>query len=242
MRLIWNSAGCLWLFGVLAFGQGGTGSIAGKLIDITGAGISQAHIKLESERGDQYSGEPNSEGEFSFSRLLPGEYALTASSPGFHNFIVRGIKVIDDEKKTLPTLQLKIGSMGCESDPVVDYIRFVDGETRTGDFGGRIQIDEGPMNGNTQGIAGAEVQAIYGWDVIYGTTTTDQNGEFRFTGLKPGRFKLQVKRKGFCPLTAGGYKVEAGRESIYYPIYLEKCFRGNCDPSKRPKKPVGLCE
>ena len=237
MRLVWNSVAGLLLFGVLAFGQ--TASLTGKLIDITGAGISQAHIKLESERGDQYSAELNSEGEFSFSRLSPGEYKLTAGSPGFHNLTVRGIKTIDGERKILGSLRLDI-PVPCGGSPLVEYIRLNDGVS--GDFGGRIQLDEGPMKGETQGIAGAEVWAVCGWDVICGTTTTDQNGEFRFTGLKPGKFNLHVRRKGFYPLLEAGYRVDAGRESIYYPIYLEKCFLGNCNPSKRPKKPVAICE
>jgi len=242
MRSVSISAGCLWLFSVLAFGQSGTGSLTSKLIDITGAVVLQAHIKFESDRGDQYTAEPNSEGQFSFSRLIPGEYTLTASSRGFRNFTVRGIRIADGEQKTLPLLRLEIASMGCSSEPVVDYIRFLDGETPTGDFGGRIQLDEGPMKGEPQSIAGAEVRAICGWDVICGTATTDQNGEFRLTGLKPGKFKLQITRKGLYSLTEAGYKVDAGHESIYSPIYLEKCFRGDCNPSKRPKKPRIVCE
>ena len=247
MRLVCNSVGCLLLFSVLAFGQGGTGSLTGKLIDITGAGIWQAHIKLESERGDQYSAEPNSEGEFSFVHLLPGEYILKAESPGFQLLTVRAIRIGDGEPKTLPPLRLDIGSMACEREPLVQYIRLLDGETHTGDLGGRIQLDEGPMKGNTQGIVGAEVRllcgkgGIFGKDVICDTTKTNQDGEFRFTGLDPGEFTLQVIQKGFYPSHGAHYRVDAGRESIYYPTHLEKCFRGNCDPSKRPKKPVALC-
>ena len=95
---------------------------------------------------------------------------------------------------------------------------------------------------------GAEVRLLcgkggsFGKDVICGTTKTNEDGEFRFTGLNPGEFNLQVTRKGFYPLHEAGYRVDAGRESIYYPIYLEKCFRGDCNPSKRPKKPLGRCE
>jgi hypothetical protein len=163
---------------------------------------------------------------------------LRASRPGFDTLTVRGIKVVDGEQKILPPLRLNAGF--CGSGPVVKYIQFLDGETVTGDFGARIQFDEGKAD--TQGIAGAEVRLLCGSGEVCGTTTTNEGGEFRFTGLNPGEFNLQVLRKGFYPLNGADYRVDAGRESIYYPIYLEKCFRGDCNPAKRPKKPLAICE
>ncbi len=247
MRLILNFAGCLLLFSVPAFGQ--TASLAGKIVasavpaDPGGVvpGVS-IRLELEQDSSRNTSTESDANGNWSLTNLLPGEYTLTASSRWFVTLTVRGIKIVGGERKVLPALRLDIGSSGCGGGPRVQYAQLLDGETRTGDFGARIQLYEGPMKGEPQSIAGAEVWAICGWDVICGTTTTNQDGEFRLTGLKPGKFKLQVTRKGFYPLTEGGYRVDAGRESIYYPIYLEKCFRGDCNPSNRPKKPLIVCE
>src|SRR5665213_2361534 len=141
MGLVWKSIGCLGLFSVLALGQSGTASLTGKLIDITGAGVSPVRIELESEQspGKSTYTEPDASGEWSFSNLLPGEYMFSAVSPGFQPLRVRGIRVKDGQHKTLPALELKIGAMGCEASPVGKYIRFLDDETRTGGFGGRIQ-------------------------------------------------------------------------------------------------------
>jgi hypothetical protein len=186
------------------------------------------------------STEADGNGNWSLTNLLPGEYTLRASRPGFDTLTVRGIKIVNGEQKTLPALRLNVGF--CGAGPALKYIRFLDSETVTGDFGARTQLDEGPMKGDTQGVTGAEVRLLCGGDVVCGTTTTDQEGEFRFTGLNPGEFNLQVSRKGFYPLRWAAYKVDAGVESIYYPIYLEKCFRGDCNPSKRPRKPPAICE
>jgi hypothetical protein len=241
MRFVCSSVTYLWLLGVLAFGQGGTARLTGKLIDITGAGIWQAQIKLESDRGDQYSAEPNSEGEFAFSHLLPGEYNLATHSAGFLSSTVRGIKITNSETKTLPPLRLSIPSHGvCNYKPEIKYIRFVDEETRTGDLGGRVELEQGPIKTEPQGIAGAQVKLRCGKIRVCGTTTTNQDGEFRFSGLNPREYSVEVRRTGHYLQKEAGYTVDAGRESIYYPIYLEICVHGDCDPSKRPMRVV-LC-
>jgi hypothetical protein len=49
-------------------------------------------------------------------------------------------------------------------------------------------------------------------------------------------------KAGFYPQEAALYRVEEGIESIYWPIYMERCHLGNCDPKLRPPKPPALCE
>jgi hypothetical protein len=245
MRLVCSSVACLLLLGVPAFGQ--TAGLTSKMIAggglVPGYGVVPGvRIRLESEQDPSrnISTESDAHGNWSLTNLFPGEYMLRAFRPGFDTFTVRGIRIVDGEQKILPPLRLNVGF--CGSSPVVKYIQFLDSETVTGDFGARIQLDEGPMKGDTQGITGAEVRLLCGRDVVCGTTMTDHEGEFRFTGLTPGEFNIQVSRKGFYPVRGAAYRVDAGVESIYYPIYLEKCSRGDCKPSKRPKKPLAICE
>jgi hypothetical protein len=245
MRLVSNSAGCVFLFNVLVFGQ--NASLTGKMIarDVPAGPesvVPGVSIRLESEQYPSNSIESDAHGKWSLTNLLPGEYTLTARRPGFATLTIRGIKIVDGEQKVLPPLRLDISSSGCGGGPRVQYVRLIDSETHTGNFAGKIQRGDEPTTGDSQGIAGAEVKLICDSGAVCGTTTTNQDGEYRFTGLNLGEFDLQVKAKGFYRLHGAGYRVDAGRESIYYPIYLENCFRGDCNPSKRPKKPLAICE
>lgn len=67
-------------------------------------------------------------------------------------------------------------------------------------------------------------------------------GRFLFQGIDSGVYDVVVKHAGFYPLRVSRVEVEENREMIYSSFTIGHCFKGNCDPKLRPKKPLAVCE
>jgi hypothetical protein len=148
---------------------------------------------------------------------------------------------LDGEHKLLPTLQLEISDFACGRRPALDFMRFLPSADQGGTLVGSVRVDQ---KKKPPPIAGVDVTLICGAGNVCGSTKTDSNGEFAFKAAPPGYGNLSVRlsRKGFYPLDDPGFSVQEGFESIYWPLSLERCPLGNCDPKLRPKKPLGRCE
>jgi len=242
MGVIRCCAPSLTLYASLALAQSQTGILTGKLIDITGAGVANAQLELTSETITDQGIVANTgrDGDFKFSDLPTGEYILRSLVPGFQSLTIKSIAIGAGEERRLPPVQLDIG-LFCGGRRPINYMRFKTEQTNTGGLGGRVQLDEGPLKGNSQAVAGAEVKLLCTKGGVCATTRTDHDGEFSFSNIYPGDVSLLVSQPGFYPLDETGFRIESGRELTYYPVYLEKCSRGNCNPAKRPRKVV-ICE
>jgi hypothetical protein len=224
--------------------QDGTASLTGKVKDITGAGVSgtQAELRSETASDRRFRTAADSTGVYHFSGLLSDEYTLNLSSRGFKSLTVKSIHISEDEQKSLPTLQLEVGSVGdCGVHAALDYIRLLPPGDHMGNLRGSVRIDKGPMSGKSPPIAGADVTLMCTTGKVC-TTKTDSNGEFMFKALPLGNLTVRVTRTGFYPLTMPGYAIQEGLESIYWSISLERCPLGNCDPRLRPRRPPARCE
>jgi carboxypeptidase family protein len=79
---------------VSARAQSFNGSIAGRVMDATGAVVSGADLTLKNERaGVEVKRKSNDAGEYAFRNLLPGTYELRATSAGFSPFLQRNLEV-----------------------------------------------------------------------------------------------------------------------------------------------------
>jgi len=225
--------------------QDATAGLAGKVRDITGAGVSgtQAELLSETVPDRRFRTAADSSGVYHFSGLPTDEYTLKLFRPGFKSLTVKSIHILESEQKSLPTLQLEVGSFAdCGGHAVLDYIRFLPSGDHFGNLGGSIRIDQGPMVGKSPPVAGADVTLMCSTGKVCGATKTNSDGEFMFKALPPGNLAVRVNRTGFYPLNEPGYTIEEGLESVYWSIYLERCPLGNCDPMLRPKKPPATCE
>jgi hypothetical protein len=213
----------------------------GKVKDLTGAGLSHTLVELRSETAQAGTARTNADfaGEYHFIGLPPGEYTLKLSQVGFRSLNVKSIHISEGEQKSLPTLELTLGySCGSGSDDVApDYMRSLL-RNRTGDVVGSVII-RGRKN---PPATGADVTLLCSTRKVCGATKTNSKGEFAFKELLPGDYSVRISRAGFYTLNEPGYKVTEGLESIYWPIQIERCPLGNCDPRLRPKKPLALCE
>lgn len=88
----------------------------------------------------------------------------------------------------------------------------------------------------------ARVTLICETGKVCGATKTDSKGAFLFRGIDSGVYDVVVKHAGYYPLRVSRVEVEENREMIYGSFDIERCFKDNCDPRLRPKKPLVVCE
>lgn len=224
-----------------AIAQEVSASLAGKVEDVRGVGVAGTYADLREaeEPYERHRAIADTVGMFRFPALFGGEYTLELQHSGFTRLIVKGIHVSEREQKTLPTLRIDVGYLDCSFHAVLDYLR-LGGEQ--GSLTGGVRVEQVPYTRNSKPIGGTELTLICGKGTVCGSAKTNSQGEFSFQNLSPGNYSIRANHAGFYPLEEPGYEVREGLESINYPMYLERCPLGNCDPRLRPKKPPARCE
>jgi hypothetical protein len=83
--------------------------------------------------------------EYTISPLPTGEYTLKLFSPVFKSLTVKSIHILENKQKSLPTLQLQVGSIAdCGGHAVLDYIRFLPTEDHVGNLVRTIRVEQAP--------------------------------------------------------------------------------------------------
>lgn len=196
--------------------------LTGTVIDQTGAYIPHAAVELASET-KKYLVQADDAGVYQFSNLPAGEYMLTFRVPGFPNRRVMSISLLEGDHKRIPDVTLDVDRCGWLLRDIV-LLR----GTLFGTLSGSVDPPGKDVN----------VTLVCRTFSACRSTTTDSNGHFSFETLPPGIYGLSFHREGFYPENATEYRytVNAGWESVYRPIVLEKCPNGNCDPKLRPQR------
>jgi hypothetical protein len=221
-----------------------TGSLAGEARDITGAGVAvRATLQQENTNGVNFRFDSDGLSPFRFSNLPPGSYSLELQVPGFQTLRVRSIQIGVGEHRVLPPLELTVGSMAdCGGHAVLDYIRFlVNTDGRTGDLRGAVKESGGLLVSQDLPVAHAKVKLLCKDSAPCRETWTDEEGIFVFNKVPPADFSIRVEHPSYYPVTEPEFKTKEGRQLTYFPIYVEHCATGNCDPKLRPPKPPRLC-
>jgi hypothetical protein len=204
----------------------------------------QAELRLENEE-DRVLDKTKTDalGTLDFGNLPEGNYVLRLMSRGFQSLTIKSIHLADGEHKTLPALELSIGEMGsCGVRAVLEYMRLLIPSGGRGNVGGTVRVDLGPLVGNSPPVEAAEVVLLCGGASPCARTTTDAQGRFLFTNIPAGKHGIRASHTDFYSETLPGYIAQDGRELVYFPLYIERCFKGNCDPTRRPRKPLAVCE
>jgi hypothetical protein len=85
---------CLLVAPSAARAQSFNGSIAGKVMDTTGAVVPNAELTLKNHAtGVEVRRKSTDSGEYAFRNLVPGSYELRASSPGFKPYVQKSVEV-----------------------------------------------------------------------------------------------------------------------------------------------------
>jgi len=205
-------------------------SLSGSVVDATGASIAKANVELDSGT-QKYQARTDDAGVYQFANLPAGEYSLTVRVPGFKRFTLRSIGLVEDEQKRIPDVPLDLGN--CGGPPSRDLVLLP-----LGDSFGRL------TGGVSPSVKGIEVTLVCRTFSPCRSTKTDSNGRFSFEMISAGVYGLNFHGEGYYPenATGYGYFVNAGWESLYGPVRLERCRNGNCDPKLRPKPPIAHCE
>jgi 5-hydroxyisourate hydrolase-like protein (transthyretin family) len=225
---------------MLLLAQDTTATLSGEVRDITGAAIpaTNAELRLEDPPRTISSVRTDNQGRFQFTVLPSGTYALELFQPGFRTLTLKSIRLGSGEHKMLPSLRLDVGVCG---EPPIDYIELLRTEQHVGNLRGHVLRQQRHYPGPA--IAHATVKLLCDEREVCGETKTDSNGEFMFSDLPPGKnFTIGVTHPGYYLLEERTYEVQAGFKATYWPITLEHCPNGNCDPRLRPQRPLGLCE
>lgn len=98
------------VFGSLAFAQTSNGTIAGTVVDPSGAAITTATVTATStQTSDTRSTKTNSVGAYRLESLIPGKYIVKVEAPGFTRTEVKDVEVTAS-KITAVNTALKLGS------------------------------------------------------------------------------------------------------------------------------------
>ena len=96
--------------GRYAMSQATTGEIVGTVTDSTGAAIPNANVKIvDQEKGTISNIKSNSAGEFALAQLIPDDYTVDVTAPGFKGFEQKGVHVVAGEAPEVSAV-LPVGS------------------------------------------------------------------------------------------------------------------------------------
>src|SRR5260370_13566710 len=115
MKHFWNLfciTGALILIGSYGSGQNITGSMSGRVTDGTGSVIVNATVTVtETAQNVATSPKTSADGNFTVAGLMPGNYSITVSSPGFKKLTRPGVQLDANDKLAIGDLVLDVGSV-----------------------------------------------------------------------------------------------------------------------------------
>ncbi|MCK6373166.1 MAG: carboxypeptidase regulatory-like domain-containing protein, partial [Zoogloea sp.] len=165
--------------GVQDAGEAGVAGVTVKLLDSTGAVVSTTAT--------------DANGNYLFSSLTPGDYAIQVTAPA--GYVVSGkdqggndATDSDIDPTTGKTINTTL-SAG-ETDLSWDA-----GIYKTASIGDKVWLDSnknGVQDAGEAGVAGVTVKLLNAAGTVVATATTDANGNYVFSNLTPGSYSVQV--------------------------------------------------
>ncbi len=151
---------------------------------VAGAGLSGWTVDLESGSARVASTTTESNGDYTFTNVLPGSYTIVVvEDPGY----VATVPASGSFAVTAPSGQT-VGNLNV-------------GEFQTVTLGGEVYDDvndNGTLDPGETGLAGWTVNLRNGSDQVVQTQTTDVDGDYSFTGVGPGQFTIaEVLQPGY---------------------------------------------
>ena len=205
-------------------------SLTGVVVDPNGTLIPHAAVELDSG-ASKYTAQTDSAGVYQFADLPAGEYTMSFRLLGFKRRWINFISLSEKEEKRIPDVTLATGT---PCDPVTRDL---------------VQQPSGVLFGQLRGsvsppVANVEVTLVCRTFHACASTQTDSNGHFSFDMLSAGVYGLNFRHEGFYPVNATGYDyaVDDGWESVYSPVFLAQCPKGNCTVKPRPQRAAPRCE
>ncbi|MGA2810791.1 MAG: carboxypeptidase-like regulatory domain-containing protein, partial [Candidatus Acidiferrum sp.] len=93
----------------------GLASVAGRVLDLSGATVSGAKINLVHSDGTQsHNMVSDADGEFSFTKILPGSYLVVVNARGFAPFTSTQFLATDQKVYRVPNISLSVAMANIE--------------------------------------------------------------------------------------------------------------------------------
>ncbi len=136
----------------------------------------------------------DSNGKYRFSGLVPGKYKITET--------IQPDGYYDGQESVGQVNQVVVGNLSGGNDVITDVIlvggavgvEYNFGEVPAAEISGTVfhdQNDDGKFQPNSeQGIPGAVIRLLNASGELVAETTTDSQGNYRFSDIKPGRYSL----------------------------------------------------
>jgi len=131
----------------MAFGQTGTSSLRGTVLDKTGAGVTDAKVSLDNlAQAFHREVQSGGTGEYEFAGLPPGTYVLTVEKAGFRKYEQRNLQLLVNQPVTInPALELGTTSQVVEVSATAVALNTVDASL--GSAFGENQVKQLPLEG-----------------------------------------------------------------------------------------------
>jgi hypothetical protein len=177
-----------------------SGTLAEVVRDVTGSPVSGAKARLLS-LDRVYEVRSTSDGAFLFSNIVPGIYDLEVSAPGFRSQIMTAVRIPEGDAQ-LAGISLTLASVPdhCGFVTTVNYEALrpnsmvLSGHVVDEDSGkalGRVRVE---VFGAASGTAVA-------------ATDSGPEGNFAFSDLPPGHYKVRATRKTYEPIELAAFIV-----------------------------------
>jgi len=153
------------------------------------------------------------QGRFKFTVLPQGSYTLSVAHLGFKTLKVKSIRLTAGEGKVLPPLIMDVAPTDIPWLPIPEFaLRAANPDF--GNLSGRVMHDE------SRAIARAKIQLLCD-EKICGETHADTDGKFIFFNLQPrDDYEIRVTHPGYHPWQWADYRVQAGYDVTYSPIFV----------------------
>jgi len=194
---------------VVAFGQGGLGSITGTVVDASGAPIPNAEVKaVQLSTNSERITNSNDTGVFTLPSLVASKYELTISAKGFQSRAVKELVLNANQSLPLGSIKLEVGSGPATIVDVTAEIPKIATENAVrNDVIQAKQVTDMPLQGRNwstllKTIPGAtpnNVNAINGREAGY-----DGYGDFRVNGKASNQTQVNLD---------GGSNVDHGSDT-----------------------------
>jgi protocatechuate 3,4-dioxygenase beta subunit len=181
------------------------------------------------QKNEQYTASTDAEGKFQIEDLKPGRYSISLEHPGFVQLDVRGsfgAKVTLQSAEDAKNLVLRMQAAAVIAGKVVD--------------------DDGDPIPNVSVQASAAGLYRPGLSGTQGFSNTNDLGEFRIAGLRPGKYLLLATASGRPPVTKrrkdekDHSKGELNYVPTYYPGTIDKSQAGAIELRPGDESPVSF--